>query len=158
MTAERVVTPPPAIVWAALLDLTHAGAWLEGVVRLEYEPSSPMSIGTVIAVEWQPRGAERSTTSSVVSALRPGALIALETRGKDLLSFDRALLEPTANGTRIEFVSELSERGASVLERLASPHDLFGNVRRAASVELAYERALDAFARHVESTYTVPYR
>jgi hypothetical protein len=157
LTAVRVVTTPADVVWTALLDLAHAGAWLEGVVRLEYEPKAPIAVGTVIGVEWQPRGTERSATSSVVTALRPAALLALETRGRDLLSFDRAMLEVTKEDTRIEWVSEVTQRGNGVLELLAGSHDLLGNARTS-PIERVYERALDSFARHVQAAHTIPYR
>ena len=155
ITAERRIVRPPRVVWERLLDVDAALQWLEGAAQV-HAPAALVK-GATVSITWQPSAGHSLLTTSVITSVREGELLTVETRGGGRLSFDRVRLTPCAEGTTIELVSEVMNR-PGLAGLLMSPHHLFGLDRHPTPLELAYERCLDAFACHVEASSLVPYR
>ena len=97
------------------------------------------------------------TEVAEVTGFRRNALLAVETRIGRGLFFDRASLETTAHGTRIEIVGEVMS-GFGISEYFARPRGLLGAPNDQTPLEKAYDRSIASLAKRVTALSAIPYR
>lgn len=121
VSVEALVRRRPEVVWGFLTDVSGLTAWVEGLIEASAEGEP--GVGMRVDVARRVRG-RRVDATCEVTAWREPSTLALETRLRGVLLLDRAVLEPTAEGTRLEVSSELVLGSA--------PHDLLLAPTRAA--------------------------
>ena len=128
--AQAVVDRPVEEVWARLVDLERAPAWMAGVDRLRVQ--GPVAPGTEVV--FTARGKERTST---ITAVDPGRSLTLRSvQGGVTADYTYACTRQGA-GTRVGLVAET---------RMTGPVRLLGPVVRAA-IRRADRGQVAAFAR-----------
>lgn len=149
---EQRLACPVEQAWELVLDTTRWTSWVESLSSLAWTGAARWEVGARLQLEWT--GDVRSV--SEITALRRHQLIAVETRSRGRLSFDRVVFAPVAAGTQLEWVSEISRGGLA--ELLDTPTTLFGERRLPSSFERHVARRLRSLAHHVEHSLARPYR
>lgn len=156
VTVEREIPRRPEVVWEALVDVAGFTSWVEGLVEARARVDAPLAEATVVDLTWR---ADKKSIRGVaeVTGFRPNVLLAVETRIASGLFFDRASLEATPHGTRIEIVGEVMS-GFGIGEYFARQRGLLGAPNEPTALEKAYERSIEAFAKRVAALSAIPYR
>lgn len=104
-TDRRILTAPPAEVWAALTDWSRAPAWLPGVERMRAD--GPLAVGTVL--RFTARGKDRTST---IAALEPGRVLTLTSEQPGVRADYRYEVEPAGSGAAVSLTADVETRGA----------------------------------------------
>jgi uncharacterized protein YndB with AHSA1/START domain len=152
---ERVVARHPDVVWSHLTDVATMPKWIEGFVALERFDDAAIGAGTRLGIALDVAGARELVTCEV-TAWSPPRLLAIESRQKRRLHFDRAVLEPRGNGTLVRFESEVHEKGIFA-ELLTRKQGLLGEPLEL-PIARTYERCIESFRKLVEAQTLVAYR
>ncbi len=131
-TAQAVVDRPVEEVWARLVDLERAPAWMSGVDRLRV--LGPVTAGT--SVVFSARGRDRTST---ITALDPGRSLTLRSVQGGVTADYTYTCTPAEGGTRVELIART---------RMTGGMRLLGRVVRAA-IRRADRGQVDAFAREL---------
>jgi carbon monoxide dehydrogenase subunit G len=127
---EAVVDRPVAEVWARLVDLERAPAWMAGVDGLRAQ--GPVAAGTTVV--FTARGKERSGT---ITAVEPGRSLTLRSAQGGVTADYTYTVAPAGAGTRVGLVAAT---------RMTGPVRLLGPVVRAA-IRRADRGQVAAFAK-----------
>ena len=154
VSVEALVRRRPEVVWGFLTDVSGLTAWVEGLVEAsaEGEPGVGMRVDVARGV----RG-RRVDATCEVTAWREPSMLALETRLPGLLVLDRAVLEPTAEGTHLSVASELVF-GSALASFFARPRGLLGAPKEEHPAQGVYERSVLALVKRIEALSAAPYR
>lgn len=153
---ERLIPRRPEVVWGFLTDVALLPTWVEGLVDAEIAGASERGVGMCVDVTRRVKG-KRSDATTEVTAWVDAKLLAVETRVKDLLLLDRAVLEGRAEGTVLSVESEIFY-GSRFIELFARPRGLLGASMDDPPIQGVYERSVDAFAKLVVAQSAAPYR
>ena len=143
---EQTIAASPAVVWAALTDITHWPRWVPGLVRLEVADDAPFAPGKRFRETRTLFGREATEEFVVVRAQAPNDLelhvdgsLGSSRRGSYLFAYR---LEPIAVGTCLRLHGTIEGMGW-----------FFRNVGRlfVGIFRRALERDLAAFKRYVEA-------
>lgn len=158
VSVEHEVRRRPEIVWSVLSDLSSATAWVEGLVEIDADDGAAPGVGFSARIVRRD-GSRRTAATCEVTAWRPCALVAVETRSGEMLFFDRVTLAPTPDGTHLAVNGEIVF-GSRLAELFARPQGLLGAVRDpwAERVQGIYERSVEALVKRIETTTDRPYR
>ncbi|MBK6462428.1 MAG: hypothetical protein IPF92_15645 [Myxococcales bacterium] len=98
LSAELDIPRKPELVFQVLSDAAAYVAWVEGLVGVEHEGGPTFDEGSSFDVVFT-YGKKKISATTYVTRLRPGALLALETRVRDkLVLMDRVELAPSSGG------------------------------------------------------------
>lgn len=156
VTFERTVRRRPETVWALMTDLTAAPTWVEGLVDVRVAGAAKLEVAAWLEVEERVAGSvERFNV--LVTAFRPGSLLALETRLASGVLLDRVTLTPVAEGTELGVFAELKS-GSGLASALAPAPGLHEASAAEQAMRTIYERSFDALVTRIERQSAIPYR
>jgi hypothetical protein len=157
LSAELDIPRKPELVFQVLSDAAAYLAWVEGLVGVEHEGAPTFDEGSSFDVVFT-YGKKKISATTYVTRLRPGALLALETRVRDkLVLMDRVELAPSSGGTRLGASSELVE-DAGLLRLLARSPGLLGAEEPERGPQKVYARSFRQLKALVEQRTAAPYR
>lgn len=141
---ERVETHLPiGEAFAYLSDFANAATWDPGTATAERIDDGPIRVGTRFALGVRMGGGVRPMTYRITS-LEPDRRVVLEGEGSGVAATDTMTFQPTADGTRIDYVADIRLLGwRRLLEPFAA--GTFARIGRAAQAGM--ERTLASRAR-----------